>query len=1015
MSSSRPIRVLHVDDEPAFCDLVETFLEREQETFEVITRTDPTTVPAFLETNAVDCLVSDYEMPQCDGLELLESVREADPNLPFILFTGKGTEAVASQAISAGVTDYLQKDAGSDQFTLLANRIKNAVERRERDRQFETLVDNLPGVVHRSSNSPGWQFEFIRGEVEELTGYDASRLQTGEVSWGEDVVHPDDRERVWERVQEQLEADDSYELTFRIITKSGEEKQVWERGKRVGVTDTGKEILEGFTTDISERKEREATIRRLKERLELAVEGANLGVWDWDMRTDDVEFNDQWAKMLGHTLSEIEPKLDAWERRVHPDDMAAVEEALDAHRAGETPYYDTEHRMRTADDEWKWIRDIGQIVERGPDGTPERAVGIHVDIDESKRTEQILKQERERFSTLFENFPEPTIRYRYENDDPIVQSINESFEGVFGYDEATAVGNSIDDLIVPDEQQEEAKQITKRARSDELRDVEVMRETVDGERCFKFRHISLPTDEKSDGFAVYTDLHEQKNRERELEQYEQFIEHSPDIVFLLDEDGTVMYQSPTPQEDSSFEPIDLVGEYPHDHVHPADTERLQKAYKQILDTPDEIVVTEFRVPDFEGGWRWFESRAQNFLGREPIDGILVSSRDITERKENEQQLARYNHLLEKLHETTQTLLEATEPEAVAEVVIESVEDLFEFDVAGIWFYEESSEQLEPVALTENGQELVEQVPIYSAETESLSWDAFEEQRTRIIDDMSEHEGRYNPSSPIQSELIVPFGEYGVLNIGSGELNSFSEEDAKRLELWAGTVTAALARIEQLKRLTEREGELKRERNRLDEFASFVSHDLRNPLNVASSRLELAREDCDSPELDKIDHALSRMEQLIDDLLELARQGETVGETEWVNVQAVATRCWNTVATERATIAYETQAEILADESRLAGVFENLFRNSIEHGGEAVRITVGELSDGSGFYVADTGVGIAEDEHEKVFQSGYSTNEDGTGFGLAIVEEIVEAHGWDITVTESKAGGARFEISGVDLR
>ncbi|RLM82226.1 PAS domain S-box protein, partial [Halobellus sp. Atlit-38R] len=150
----------------------------------------------------------------------------------------------------------------------------------------------------------------------------------------------------------------------------------------------------GLARDVTEQRERERTVQRIKDRLELAVEGANPGVWDWDMTTDEVEFNDQWAEMLGYSLDEIEPHLDAWERRVHPDDLPAVEDALSAHVDGETEYYDAEHRMRTASGEWKWIRDIGKVVERDEDGGPVRAVGIHLDVDEQKRREEELRRTR---------------------------------------------------------------------------------------------------------------------------------------------------------------------------------------------------------------------------------------------------------------------------------------------------------------------------------------------------------------------------------------------------------------------------------------------------------------------------------------------------------------------------------------------------------------------------------------------------------------------------------------------
>jgi Signal transduction histidine kinase len=251
-----------------------------------------------------------------------------------------------------------------------------------------------------------------------------------------------------------------------------------------------------------------------------------------------------------------------------------------------------------------------------------------------------------------------------------------------------------------------------------------------------------------------------------------------------------------------------------------------------------------------------------------------------------------------------------------------------------------------------------------------------------------------------------------LNIGSTEPAAFSEADAERVQLWADTVTEAFARVDQLQQLKTREAELTRQRDRLDQFASVVSHDLRNPINVASGRLKLAAEECDSDQLEIIDRALSRMEELIDDALLLARQGQTVGETESLILCDLVAQCWQTVATAEATIDCQTEAVIRADPSRLADVLENLFRNAVEHGSDSVRITVGTTD--TGFYIADNGLGIPPDEREQIFETGYSTNTDGTGFGLAIVREIVEAHGWAVSVGESEAGGARFDITDVEF-
>lgn len=213
-------------------------------------------------------------------------------------------------------------------------------------------------------------------------------------------------------------------------------------------------------------------------------------------------------------------------------------------------------------------------------------------------------------------------------------------------------------------------------------------------------------------------------------------------------------------------------------------------------------------------------------------------------------------------------------------------------------------------------------------------------------------------------------------------------------------------------LAFQERELERENERLNDFAGIVSHDLRNPLNVAEGRLQLYRDSGAKEHLEAVTDALSRMETLIDDFLTMAREGEAVSEEELtaVNLAEIVDACWSEIEFRDADLRIEADATFFADESRLKTVFENLFRNAIEHGGESVTVTIGPIASGGGFYVEDTGPGLPPDVN--VFEAGFTTNQDGTGFGLAIVQDIVTAHGWAIEAKEGSEGGARFEISGV---
>jgi len=179
--TSDDIRVVHVDDDPDLLELTATFLEREDEAFSVATTGNASDTTDYLSANPVDCVVSDYEMPETDGIEFLQSVRAEYPDLPFILYTGKGSEEIASDAISAGVTDYLRKQTGTDHYSLLANRIRNAVERFRVERTATRVQSQFAAVVKHTADTilivDGENvIRFVNPAVEDLFGYQPSEL-----------------------------------------------------------------------------------------------------------------------------------------------------------------------------------------------------------------------------------------------------------------------------------------------------------------------------------------------------------------------------------------------------------------------------------------------------------------------------------------------------------------------------------------------------------------------------------------------------------------------------------------------------------------------------------------------------------------------------------------------------------------------------------------------------------------------------------------------------------------------
>lgn len=603
---------------------------------------------------------------------------------------------------------------------------------------------------------------------------------------------------------------------------------------------------------------------------------------------------------------------------------------------------------------------------------------------------------------------------------------------------------------------------------------------------------------------ISRDITERKERERELteirERFQTFIENSHDIISIVDADGIAQYQSPAIERILGYTPDRLVGEDLFEYIHPDDREHISDQFETLVThsktTSD---VFEYRFKHADGSWVWLESTASNRTAT-VVDGFVINSRDITERKEQRQALEETTERLESIIELSPDPILSIDTNGTIRVWNDAAEDVFGFAADAVigegirsidLFEGEQANQFEErferviAGETIRNHEVQLQTergdPVYL----SLSAAPLRAASDRIIGaitvatDITEYREREQKQNELKRQyqrlceaipdpVFVVDAETGAIVktntaaekllgadseriVGRDHSTLHPPEDAalyreifeacqggpetidrlsdgsrpqlvtasgdttpvefsvSAVSLSDGPVTVGVFR--DISQRVERETDLEEQNDRLETFASIVSHDLRNPLSVAEGRLELAAAECDSEHIEHIGQAHDRMYALIEDLLTLARTGETVADFESVDLETIATSCWETVSTRGATLVVEGGRTIQGDRSRLKQFFENLIRNAIEHGGEEVTVTIGESNDG--FYVEDDGPGIPEDRREKIFEAGYSTNQDGTGFGLKIVEQIATAHGWKLSVTESSDGGTRFEITGVD--
>jgi PAS domain S-box-containing protein len=239
--------------------------------------------------------------------------------------------------------------------------------------------------------SENWPVEQVSQNVLDILGYDAEEFLTGSIVYSS-IIHPDDLQQVFDEVEHNScpEISSFIHEPYRLLNRNGE--SVWILDSTTLERDSTGEISHylGYLVDISSSILMEKEILETRDRLELVIDGARLGTWDWNIKTDDVIFNERWAEITGYRMDEIKPHLSSWKKVVHPDDNDEMMRNLTDHLEGRISIYMSEHRLRHKSGKWIWVLDVGKVFERDDEGNPLRAVGIYLDITEQKKTAQQL-------------------------------------------------------------------------------------------------------------------------------------------------------------------------------------------------------------------------------------------------------------------------------------------------------------------------------------------------------------------------------------------------------------------------------------------------------------------------------------------------------------------------------------------------------------------------------------------------------------------------------------------------
>ena len=627
-----------------------------------------------------------------------------------------------------------------------------------------------------------------------------------------------------------------------------------------------------------------------------------------------------------------------------------------------------------------------------------------------------LRRHRDRQRAILETARE---RVAILDTDGRIVDVNRAYAEPFGYEPADLVGDPWDRLFPDDEAAFVRSAILPAAFEDGEWRGETTGIRADGETIVVDHRLSRT--EAGELVCTAGEITDRTDRDRDLERYETIVEGLGDPVYTVDAEGCYAFVNDAYADMTGYARDEIVGQPVSFLLDAPSTERGEDVVRTLLSDDTETTQETYEITvETKDGDR---IRCEDNLSLLPLEdgqyrGVAGVVRDVTERTERKRELERYETILRTIPDEVYTL-----------------------DADGHFTSVIPPNDAELTTTGYDPDELIgEHVSILMDEDDISTGEA----RIQELLERDDHE-----KASFEMDLITVDGE-----------RIPNENHVALLPSDDGSFRGTVGVLRDISARKERERELRRKNERLESFASIVSHDLRNPLNVAQGELELARQTRDSDRLEAVAGALDRMQRLIDDILTVTRAGESEPETEPIDLESFADVCWRTVETGVATLRTESGVVVRADRSEFKRLLENLIRNAVEHSStspasntqqdavehgstspdsqvrqdavehgstdgsprsddadgerDPLTVSIGLLPDGTGFYVEDDGPGIPSGERDHVFESGYSTTADGTGFGLAIAARVADAHGWTVDVTDGEDGGARFEFRGVEM-
>jgi PAS domain S-box-containing protein len=789
--------VLHVDGDARETRRVAAALGGESGVADVVTETDPEAGLSRLATGGIDCVVGGYDLPGMDGVEFVETVRETRPDVPVVLFTGSGSEAVASRAISAGVTDYIRKgpeggglDALVERIGALADDGGTTPDGRYDEAQLERFMAAFPDVVF-VIDEDGRSVDLVAGGNSSLLYEQPEKLIGRRFH---DVYPTETADRFLDTVRRALDAGERKRIEYQLDVHAGAR---WFEA-RVGPLDTDGETRTVFwiARDITERKRREREYEQI-------FEGVNDAITVFNPEAGEItEVNDAYREILGYNIEQI--------RELGIGGLSVAEEGYTGERGwelirevAETGDSETvEWQAETREGDRVWLEATLATAEIGGE---QRVLSIQRDITERRELQRSYRD-------IFEGVSDGLVVH--DPDTGEILEVNERYCEITGYDREELLDGSMESIMPEDPEYayDVATERIQKAREEGPQLFEFRGKRKNGEEFIgdiHLRTIEIRGNERV--LASVRDITERKRRQRE---YEQIFNGVNDAIVIQDpETAEPIDANETFLDRLGYDDIGEIREAGMEGLSATENgytrERARTLCHRVMETGEPDVV-EWQQETKDGERRWIEGKLDSAVIRGE-DRVLSIQRDITERKRRER-------AIEALQTATERLQRAETAEEVASVVVGTASDVLDLPMAVCWFHDAGSDRLDPAAATDATREAGLVSPLSS---DRYEYTVFE---NGTLTEYTPAE--YDSDNPLDAGVLLPLGEHGLVAAGrENETGRVADESVLEIAgALAEHATTALDRVKRERELRESERRFRLIAERIDEVIYLATPD-----------------------------------------------------------------------------------------------------------------------------------------------------------------------------------------------